>query len=91
MKHILQKLFSPILSPFEKDNDHFVYKPSQRKILLFVSVVFAGLGLLVFNLDNSGDIGYLFPVIVFELIGLVGSVVGLLGSDKAVAKIWGNR
>jgi len=91
MKQQLRKVFAPILKVFESGNEPFSYKPSHRKILLFVSLVFSGLAGLMAVLSKDADIGYLFPVIVFSLIGLIGLVVGLLGNDRAVAKIWGNR
>jgi hypothetical protein len=31
------------------------------------------------------------PIVVFYGISLVALVVGLLGNDRAVARIWGNR
>jgi hypothetical protein len=39
----------------------------------------------------TGTLGGLFPVAVFSLISLVCAVVAALGSDGAVAKIWGNQ
>ncbi|WP_417214680.1 hypothetical protein [Alcanivorax sp.] len=32
--------------------------------------------------------GGLIPMVVFLAVGLVCEVVGLLGSDKAVARMW---
>lgn len=61
------------------------------KILIVVSFLFLGLaGLVVLLVGNAGP-GYLFPAIVFGAIGFVGLVVGFLGNDRAVAKIWGSR
>jgi hypothetical protein len=37
------------------------------------------------------EMGYWFVMIVFGGISLVGLIVGLLGSDKAVAKLLGSR
>ncbi|MCG8671227.1 MAG: hypothetical protein MI867_17610 [Pseudomonadales bacterium] len=91
MKESLRKVFAPILNVFESGNEPFAYKPSHRKILVFVSAVFSMLAVIVVALDPGEDKGYLFPVIVFSLIGLVGLVVGFLGTDRAVAKIWGSR
>lgn len=91
MKSFFRTLFFPILSLFESGNEPFLYKASHRTILLFISVMFSGLASVVFALKPEGDSGYLFPVIIFGAIGVVGFVVGLLGSDRAVAKIWGSR
>lgn len=91
MKSFFRTLFFPILSLFESGNEPFLYKASHRTILLFISVMFSGLASVVFVLKPEGDAGYLFPVIIFGGIGVVGFVVGLLGSDRAVAKIWGSR
>ncbi len=40
---------------------------------------------------NGAGLDYIIPVDVFPGVSLVGFVVGLLGTDKAVAKTWGNR
>lgn len=91
MKQQLRKLFSPLLTGLEAGSDDYAYKPSHRKILITMSILFSGLALLVLVFNRGGDVGYLFPVVVFGLIGFVGLVVGFLGTDRAVAKIWGNR
>ncbi|MDX1692870.1 MAG: hypothetical protein R3208_03835 [Ketobacteraceae bacterium] len=91
MKQPLRSLFSPLLKPFESGNEPFQYKPSQRKILLFVSLMFTGLAGLVLYLAADADPGYYFPAVIFGLIGFVGFVVGFLGNDRAVARIWGSR
>ena len=39
----------------------------------------------------SDGLGALIPVIVFLCLGLVSVVVGLLGSNSAVSKIWGSK
>lgn len=92
MKNALQNLFAPVLNIFEKNNDEFVYRSLNRKIVLFVSIVFS---LLAFGLPmympQLVQMGYWFVMIVFGSISFVGFVVGLLGSDKAVAKLLGSR
>lgn len=92
MKNTFKKLFSPILNLFENDSDEFVYRKLNRKIVLFIGCVFS---LLAFALPaympQLIEMGYWFVMIVFGTIGLVGLVVGILGSDKAVAKLLGSR
>jgi hypothetical protein len=39
----------------------------------------------------TGKAGALIPVLVFFGIGGVSLIVGTLGSDAAVSKMWGNR
>ena len=91
MKQALRKVFSPILNPLESGNDPVAYKPSHRKILLVVSLLFGGLSGLIVVISRGADPGYLFPAVVFGLISLTGLIVALLGNDRAVAKIWGSR
>ncbi len=92
MKVLLRKLCSPILAPFEKGQGPYDYKPLNRKILIFMGVLFSGLSGLSFYIMPEGvDPAYFLPVIVFATIGLVALIVGGLGSDRAVTKIWGSR
>ncbi len=92
MKQTLRNLFAPLLKPLEAGDEPYHYKPLSRKILLFFGVVFCGLGVLVLYLMPADpDPGYYLPVIVFLAAGSYGLVVGLLGNDRAVAKIWGNK
>ena len=91
MKTFLRTLFSPILNVFESGEESFSYKPSHRKILIFMGCIFTGLGTAVFVFLPSGDLGYLIPVVVFGGGGLLALLVGLLGNERAVAKIWGSR
>ncbi|MCW9030485.1 MAG: hypothetical protein OQK58_03270 [Gammaproteobacteria bacterium] len=92
MKNLLQNIFSPILNIFEKNNEEFIYRSLNRKIVIFISVVFF---LLAFALPaympKLIEMGYWFVMIVFGALSLVGLVVGFLGSDKAVAKLLGSR
>lgn len=92
MINLLKKVFSPVLNIFEKNNNEFVYRSLNRKIVLFVSTVFAllGFGLPVF-MPVLIELGYWFVMIVFGSLAAVGFIVGLLGSDKAVAKLLGSR
>lgn len=91
MKQQLRKVFFPLLKLFESGDEAFTYKPSQRLILKFVSFMFLGLAALVVLIGQDAASDYLFPVIIFALIGFTGLIVGFLGTDRAVAKIWGNR
>lgn len=92
MKQFLRKICAPILNIFESGNEEFEIKPLARKILLVVSFLFAALASVVFYLlPDNADAGYYLPVVIFSLIALVGFIIGLLGNDRAVAKIWGNR
>lgn len=92
MKNLLRKLFSPVLKPLESGDEPFAYKPLNRKILLVASALFtiivgAVIGLMPENVDK----GYYLPVFVFGSLAIIGFVVGTLGSDRAVAKLWGGR
>lgn len=92
MKKILRKLFSPILSIFESGDEEYTAKPLNRKILIIIGVLFSFLATVVIYLSHDkGEIGYLVPVIVFSGVAFVALIVGFLGNDRAVAKIWGNR
>lgn len=89
MKKAMRKLCSPVLGVFESGEGEFDYKPSHRTILIV-------LGLLCFLLASvslvmtlmTGEAAGIIPIMVFFLIGLVCEIVGLLGSDRAVSKIW---
>lgn len=92
MKSALTHLFSPILNFFDRGNEDFVYAKSHRKITLAVGFLFwviaAGSLYLIIATKNMGA---LLPMLAFFSIGLVSLVIGFLGSDRAVAKIWGNK
>ena len=92
MKSTLRAIFKPILSLFEGQEGEFEYKPSHRFILKIVGTLFfflsvASLAACIF----AAQLGALLPVIVFFCVGIVCLVVGFLGNDKAVAKIWNSR
>ncbi len=92
MNQILRKIFSPILNIFESGTEEYAIKPLSRKILITVSVLFSVLASAVFYLmPDNADAGYFLPIIIFGGIALVGFIVGFLGTDRAVAKIWGSR
>ncbi len=92
MKNQLRNLFAPLLNPLEAGNEPYNYKPSHRTILLAIAALFSLLATLVCVFSSGGEsYGYLIPVVVFGGVASVGLIVGLLGSDRAVAKIWGNK
>lgn len=88
----MRKIFSPILNHFESGEEEINYKKSHRTILVAVGVLFLILSTLsiilaVYTMQGAAAI----PVIVFFSIGLVCFVIGFLGNDRAVAKVWGNK
>ena len=91
MKTMLRTIFKPILNIFESGNERFTYKSSHRKILIFMGCIFSGLAIAVFVFLPGDDLGYLLPVIVFGGGGVLSLLVGFIGNDRAVAKIWGSR
>ena len=92
MKNILIKIFWPILSFFETDEANPNYKKSHRIALNIMGSLFILLSLVsVGATASTGDLGSLVPVIVFASVGLIALVVGTLGSNSAVCKIWGTK
>ena len=92
MKPVLRQMFKPILSIFEEQEGAFAYKPSHRLILKVVGTLFFILSLAsLAGWIVSGQSGAIIPVVIFFVIGLVCMVVGFLGTDKGVAKIWNSR
>lgn len=92
MKALLRNIFSPVLNLFESGEEQYVYQASHRKILIVVA--------LLFLILSSGSIyasivaatwGGIVPISVFLLIGIVCGIVGFLGSDRAVAKMWKSK
>jgi len=91
VKRQLRSMFSPILNILESGTEPFAYKSSHRTILIVLGGLFSGLAALVMLYAQGKDPGYLLPVLVFGIVGLVSLLVGLIGNDRAVAKIWGSR
>ena len=92
MKDRLRQLFHPVLRFFENDSDEFQLTPTNRKVALFISATFVIIAFLLPIIASAQPFtAYIFPVAVFGGIGLIGLVVGILGSDHAVAKLVGNR
>ena len=46
---------------------------------------------MIINFTDAAEPGYLLPVLLFGGAGSIGLVVGCLGTDRAVAKIWGSK
>jgi len=90
MKLFLQKVFSPILSFFEKDAEKYRPASWKRPLLLLVCLIFMALAIAV-PVVAPADVrsGAWLPTIVFGIIGFTGLIVAVLGSDHAVAKILG--
>lgn len=92
MKDMFRKVFWPILYFFEKGESDEGYRPSHRKILLVVGFLFLVLsGVSLFFSVFAETFSALLPIVLFFVISLVCFVVGLLGSNSAVARIWGSR
>ncbi|WAJ70766.1 hypothetical protein [Catenovulum adriaticum] len=90
MRTIARGIFSPILNQFEQGTKAFNYKPLNRIILNIVGVLFLLLTISIFYLVPSDQSGKFIPIIIFGLASLVCLVVGILGNNRAVAKIWGS-
>lgn len=86
----LRNFFWFVLRHFERGDGPFRYKPMYRKVLLAIGVLFAGLSALsgYFSAGVAG-FGAMIPVFVFAAVAGVCLIVGLLGSDRAVSRIWG--
>ena len=92
MQDNLRKAFEFILRHFEKGNGPYDYKPLHRKILLVVGTLFAVLVVgTIYMSPSSAGYGVAIPVLVFGTVSGVCLVVGLLGNDRAVARIWGQE
>lgn len=92
MKAQLRQLFAPVLRPLEAGEGAFRYQALHRTILMVVS----GLALVLaavsayFSLSADLTAGLLATAVFLSLSGLC-AVVGLLGTDRAVARLWGNH
>ena len=92
MKQQLRRLFSPILTPLESGQVGPNYKPSHRTVLNVVGALFLVLASVsAAGLVYTGNLGALVPVLVVLGVGSVAVIVGTLGSDAAVSKMWGHR
>lgn len=92
MRNLLRKLFAPLLKYFETGEGAYSYKDSHRIILIVVGGLFLFLSVVSTSIAiSTANFGGLLPGLVFFLVGLTCEVVGLLGSDRAVSKIWGSK
>lgn len=92
MKELLRKIFSFVLTPLEKGDEAFGYKPANRKILIAVSLLFSFMvAVILWLMPADAENGYFLPVLIFGVVALLTMIVGFLGSDRAVARLWGNR
>lgn len=92
MKDQLRKLASPLLNLFERGNQPYHAKPVNRTILIATSLLFLGLSVAIAWVAlGQGQRSYFIPALVFGAVAVVGLIVGFLGNDRAVAKIWGNK
>ncbi len=92
MKNLLTRIFWPILKLFETGANSANYKKSHRVALNIVGALFMVLSIVsVVAALSTREIGSIIPVIIFFSAGLVAVVVGSLGSDSAVSKIWGTK
>lgn len=90
MKDFCRKLFSPLLAFFDTDEVPEGYRASHRKILLAMGALFFTLSFAsLFFALLVGSVGALIPILFFSSVGVVCGVIGWLGSDGAVARIWG--
>lgn len=90
MKNALRQFCRPVLAWFEKGEPATSYRPSHRKILLAVAALFLVLFAVSLYLAlSAGQMGALIPVVAFFAVSSVSLIVGTLGSDTAVARIWG--
>lgn len=89
---LARKLFSPLLDRLEGGDQPHRYTPKARLILWITGALFLGLatGLAVF-LPEGTDPAVLIPIGIFGLVGLFAVVVAWLGSERAVARVWGSR
>lgn len=92
MRALLRKLFAPVLNPFESGSGEYVYRSSHRKILIALGLLFLLLsfGCLFASITAGASAGFL-PATVFFVVGSVCEIVGWLGNERAVARIWKSR
>lgn len=91
-KALARNLFAPLLKPLEGGDQAYVYTPRARLILWVVGILFLGLGsALALFMPKDLDTAVYVPIIIFGVVGLFAMLIAWLGSERAVAKVWGNR
>lgn len=92
MKKRLKVILQPLLQGLESGEGTYEYRPIHRKILIVVGVLFLVLALVALYFSLAlGELFGLLSTLVFASVSGLCLVVGTLGSDRAVARIWGNR
>ncbi|WP_062065722.1 hypothetical protein [Cellvibrio sp. OA-2007] len=92
MRNVFIKICWPLLRLFETDVQPANYKASHRFALNFIGFVFLLLSFVSALVGHSsGELGAIIPAVIFLGAGLSAVVVGLLGSNGAVAKVWGSK
>ncbi|GGC96935.1 hypothetical protein [Halopseudomonas salina] len=87
-----RKLFAPLLDRLEGGDQPYRYTPKARLILWVTGLLFLALatGLAVL-LPEGTDPAVLLPIGIFGLVGLFAIIVAWLGTERAVARVWGSR
>lgn len=84
----MRKVINFLLAPLEGRKLTAAYKPSQRKVLLIISILFSGLATSVFIIAPKHQLVAYFPVLVFGSLGCYGLLAAIFASDQAVANLW---
>ncbi len=92
MRDVFIKICWPLLRIFETETQPANYKKSHRFALNCIGFIFLTLSFVSALLGySSKELGAIIPAVIFFGSGLSAVVVGLLGSDGAVAKVWGSK
>jgi hypothetical protein len=92
MKTRLRILCKPLLNIFESGEGPYVYKSMNRNILLALGLMFTAMATAItYYIVTRVAYGYSLPAIIFFCTGFTCLIVGTLGNERAVAKIWGNK
>jgi F0F1-type ATP synthase assembly protein I len=92
MKMTLRRLFALLLNYFEAGEGEFNYRKSHRTALIVAGGLFLILSLVsLLAALATAQVGAFIPLFVFAPACLVCLVVGTLGSERAVATIWGSK